>query len=167
MYVLLYTIHTLLCWVGFRVWYDENDMAYDLQRSMRQGIERSSVVLACINKTYEQRPNCVFELQEAVKANKPIITLNIEKEGPFAWAGKNTTHGDLMELCSLKTKFFVDIGALACRPDWTTDQDTLDDSSPLFEELRLVLEPLSKILHDINCLPSLGIKLGSSEVFDP
>jgi hypothetical protein len=39
--------------VGFKVWYDEDDMQWDLIKSMRDGVAKSKVVLACIIKDYE------------------------------------------------------------------------------------------------------------------
>jgi hypothetical protein len=47
---LLSHVFVLLMKRGYNVWYDQNDMGYDLQRSMREGIAYSKVVLACINE---------------------------------------------------------------------------------------------------------------------
>ena len=63
--------------VGYKVWYDEDDIKWDLVKSMRDGVSKSKVVLACISKVYEASQNCMFELSETCKLmNKPIVTLN-------------------------------------------------------------------------------------------
>ena len=46
---------------GYRVWYDQNDMGWDLSRSMKDGIENSQIVLVCLNKLYLSRENCMFD----------------------------------------------------------------------------------------------------------
>ena len=48
--------------IGFRVWYDEDHMQWDLVKSMQDGILKSKVVLACISVAYEKSQNCMFEL---------------------------------------------------------------------------------------------------------
>ncbi len=60
---------------GYKVWYDENDLGYDLKKSMKDGIEKSTVVLVCLNQTYENRENCMFELKHASHEKKTIVTL--------------------------------------------------------------------------------------------
>ena len=59
---LLSRVYTQLISQGYRVWYDQNDMGYNLQESMRSGIANSTVVIACIDKVYQERPNCLFEI---------------------------------------------------------------------------------------------------------
>ena len=39
----------------YRVWYDENEMGWDLSRSMKEGIDNSQLVLVCLNQLYESR----------------------------------------------------------------------------------------------------------------
>ena len=92
------------------MWYDQNDMGYDLKKSMRDGIMNSKVVLACVSPLYQSRENCMFELREAKNANKNIISLVIEGN-PFEW-----TNDELKELCDFKSKMFVNIGSLSSLP---------------------------------------------------
>ena len=50
---------------GYRVWYDQNEMGFDLVKSMKEGIERSTVVLCCVDSIYQQRDNCMLEARHA------------------------------------------------------------------------------------------------------
>ena len=107
---LLSHVYVFLIKRGYNVWYDLNDMGYDLQKSMREGIANSKAVLACINEVYQGRVNCMFELEEAAKfkaaGTKPLIALFIQSE-PFSWASAEVcvyTDGPALRiaLCSMK-----------------------------------------------------------------
>lgn len=141
-------VYVMLTQLGFRVWYDQHEMGHDLQRSMREGIARSKVLLACINSIYQSRPNCMFELQEAKSMTpaKVIVALSTEAE-PLTWASTK-----LVDLCDLQRNMFVDIGAVA--KEW----DGVGDSGPsteMIKKLRLALEPLVKVLSTVGCAPAL------------
>jgi serine/threonine protein kinase len=153
---LLSQVFFLLTKIGYRVWYDQNDMGSDLQHSMRSGIENSKVVIACLNSKYQSRENCLFELRYAagLAPVKPIVTLVIE-ENPFSWASP-----EILEICQLKQKLFVDLSRFT-RFDWEEhDNQESTSSSPAaavpIGELSLLkqgLEPLIGILQDKGCLP--------------
>ncbi len=143
---------------GYRVWYDENDIGWDLAKSMQEGIENSQVVLVCLNKAYEASRNCMFELIESSKTNKKIVTLVTEPD-PFGWAGSNATHGNVRDLCQLSTKMFIDIGELCVKPGWPAENDPLDTPVPdaLLYELREKVAELIRLLQggSLTCMPSL------------
>ncbi len=143
---------------GYRVWYDENDIGWDLSRSMQEGIESSQIVLVCLNKAYESSKNCMFELIESCKISKKIVTLVTEPE-PFAWAGTNTTHGNAKDLCQLSTKMFIDIGRLCAKPGWPAENDPEDTPVPveLLDELRDKVADLIRLIQGdpLFCMPSL------------
>lgn len=61
----------------YKIWFDENEMGYNLDNSMKEGIDNSTVVLVCLDKKYEDSKNCMFELSEAKKRSKTIVTLGI------------------------------------------------------------------------------------------
>ena len=89
---------------GYRVWYDENDMGHDMSHSMRTGIERSKVMLACVSPAYQNSKNTMFELQYARNyidaesgLRKPIITVVLE-ESVLTWASD-----DLKLLCDIRS----------------------------------------------------------------
>ena len=43
-------MYKLLVNEGYRVWYDQYEMGFDLVKSMKEGIERSTVVLCCVGR---------------------------------------------------------------------------------------------------------------------
>ena len=143
---------------GYRVWYDENEMGWDLSKSMKDGIENSQIVLVCLNKLYLSRENCMFELIESCRINKNIVTLATEPD-PFAWAGSNTTHGNAYDLCQLSTKMFIDIGKLYAKPGWPAENDPPDTPVPdeLMEELKDKISELVRYIQGdpFHCKPSL------------
>ena len=157
--VLRYAKHNLAS-LGYRVWYDENDTQWDIVRSMKEGVEKSKVVLACISVAYENSNNCMFELTETCKlANKPIITLSTDAN-PFTWAGQNTTHGDLKQMCGIdgQGKLFFDIGEICARPGWELGKN--DDSlipKKDIDDLNTEIGKVVKLLQgsQLNCKPSL------------
>ncbi len=143
---------------GYRVWYDENEMGWDLSRSMKEGIENSQLVLVCLNKLYESRQNCMYELSESYKNNKNIVTL-VTEPNPFSWVGTTTTYGDAHELCQLSTKMFIDIGELCTKPGWPAENDPLDTPIPneLLDELKEKIAVLIRLIQGapLHCMPSM------------
>ena len=161
--------------IGFRVWYDEDHMQWDLVKSMQDGILKSKVVLACISVAYEKSQNCMFELAEACKlANKPIVTLSTDAN-PFAWADQNKTHGDLKAMCGIsgQGKLFFDIGEVCARDGWDEPVDNGVGVDPMqllalqqlqqqqlqqnVKDLNVELDKVVALLrgNQINCQPSL------------
>jgi len=120
---------------------------------MQDGIMHSKVVLVCLNKAYENSRACMYELIESTKAGKPILTL-VTESNPFSWAGDNTSHGNVRNLCQLETKMFIDISSTCNKKGW----DECPVPPSLLEELKKGCESLIKFLQDptINCSPSLS-----------
>ncbi len=145
---------------GYRVWYDENEMKWDLATSMIEGIESSHIVLVCLNKLYESRENCMYELSEACKRNKNIVTLVTEPD-PFSWAGSsaNTAYGNVKDMCELSTKMFINIGELCTRPGWPVENDPLDTPVPgdLLDDLKIKISELIRLIQGapLCCMPSM------------
>ena len=131
---------------GYRVWYDQNDMEYDLKKSMVDGISKSKMVLACVNSTYQNRENCMFELREANRLNKPIISLVIE-ENPFQWASN-----ELKKICEFQSKMFVDISSVVSL-NWENDSRVTNE---MIERLKAGLRPLLDLLKQSQCNPSFS-----------
>jgi len=143
--------------VGYKVWYDEDDMQWDLVKSMQEGVSKSKVVLVCISRAYESSRNCMFELTESCKlANKPIIALSTDAD-PFSWAGQNQTHGDLKQMCGIsgQGKLFFDIGEICARPGWDEPDEAMIPKRNI-TDLMLKLDVLVRFLRgsQINCMPS-------------
>jgi hypothetical protein len=142
---------------GYRVWYDQNEMGWDLSRSMKDGIENSQIVLVCLNKLYLSSKNCMFELVESRKINKNIVTLVTESD-PFAWAGSNTTYGNAMGLCQLSSKMFIDIGELCAKPGWPAEDDNITPvPDELLDELKKKVSELIYYIQGapLRCRPSM------------
>jgi hypothetical protein len=143
--------------LGYKVWYDQNDMQWDIAQSMRDGVMKSKVVLACISKTYESSKNCMHELSCAYNlGNKPIVTLSTDAD-PFNWT-PNMLHGDLKKMCGIngQGKMFVDIGNICSRPGWNeTDEGMIPKKD--IEDLHRELDKIVQLLRgsQINCQPKI------------
>ena len=98
------------------MWYDQTEMGWDLNKSMNDGIKRSTVMLACVDKGYQDRPNCMLELR-AVKALtnpvKPVVVV-LTEGNPGGWATD-----EMKDLCDFQKKLFVDLSTLAGDSGWT------------------------------------------------
>ena len=100
----------------------------------------------------------MFELNETCNlANKPIVTLSTDAN-PFAWAGQNTKHGDLKQMCGIsgQGKLFFDIGEICARPGWDQPDDTMIPPKDI-SDLRIELDKLIKLLQgsQLNIRPTL------------
>ena len=143
--------------MGYKVWYDEFDVQWDLERSMKEAIANSKVFLPCISRLFEQRPACMFSMKEASKLGaKPIVVLSSDVN-PLAWAGQDTTHGDLKQLCGLsdKDKLIFDIGEICARPGWYESDESKIPKKDMID-LHMELNKLVSFLRgsQINCTPS-------------
>jgi len=149
-------VHHLLSQKGFRVWYDVDEMGWDLRKSMRDGIQTSTVVLVCVNSTYEARPNCMFELRETRRlcADKPVVGLLTER----MWGGTWVPGDEIKTLLRTADSMFCDISNGAQPPGPANDprwaDPDIDPPEDLIEALSRSLEPLVKILRDAGCEPS-------------
>jgi hypothetical protein len=145
--------------LGYRVWYDKNDMGSNIPSSISKGIANCSVVLTCANSTYQSRPNCMFELREAnkMKANDKIIALILDDiverndtgRPHKRWMPSDVRiERDLIDILKFDTKMYCDISSVAKDPKW--------QAAPLIlkQELQKQLQPLVKILQDLGCVPS-------------
>lgn len=139
---------------GYKVWYDENDMGMDLKAAMTEGIANSSVFVVFLNSTYQTRPNCMYELREAKRLNKTIITVILDPypTGPNGWANE-----EILEICELASKMYVDVSSLRLSDAWEAMKDSEEEASKaMLHDLREAMTPLAKILREANCLPSLS-----------
>jgi hypothetical protein len=123
-------------------------MGYDLQSSMTNGVNKSTIFLACINETYQKSKNCCYELAAAATARKPIVVLSTQSD-PFRWADNN-----IKSVCDMSNKKFVDIGAIASL--WDNAIVTGADPSPaLVALLAEGVGQLVGLLHELNCKPTV------------
>ena len=153
---LISQVHFFLSQKGFRVWYDLNELGYDLKKSVRFGIQSSTVVLACVSKIYEECPSCMFELKEIRRLfpDKPVVGLLSERMMGGAWRPGD----DFKALLRTTDNTFCDISDGATPPGPANDPRWADpDNDPpenLIEALSKSLDPLMKILVGTGCAPS-------------
>ena len=137
-------LYNLLCEAGYTVWYDEHHMGHDLIRSMEQGIEKSIVVLACVDSVYQTRPNCMLELKHAhkvvtekgsknwttQKGHRTKCIIGVMMEDGISWqtgpATGNWGTDEVKDILDTKGKMFVSLHALNSPawedPDGPTEQ---------------------------------------------
>lgn len=122
--------------MGYRVWYDQFNMGHDLRKSMEQGIARSHLMLVCVNKTYQERPNCMFELETAAQKypDKKRITLVLEPD-VFSWANES-----LSGLCELQIKRWFDLSKAIEAGDW--ESQDVPPTEEMQQKLTDLLKPL-------------------------
>ena len=147
---------------GYRVWYDKHNMGYDLIESMIVGIKKSYLTIACVDPLYQTRPNCLFELDNVVKWNKPVITVLIVSNAATwvqdtATLVDGTTRAGLKDLHnkSARAGTCVDLGVLAALPGWEEDGggNTTED---MIRQLEAAAAPLLQMLEKLGCKPSMG-----------
>ena len=157
--MLLSHVFAALVDLGFTVWYDENDMGYDLQASMQDGIRKCKVFLCCLNSTYESRDNCMFELRETrrLHPDKPVVTLLLQNpfgdpsKDPGAWDAKQETR----DLLNFKGAMFCDLSKSVAVNERFKPSHADGPTPELLKELAVALAPLVKILKSVNCTPTL------------
>ena len=139
-------------------------MDWDVDRTMKECVKMSKVVLACISADYEKSKNSMLELSHAFSTSEtPIVILSTDLN-PFAWAGTNTTYGDLKQMCGIngQGKLFIDIGRISAYPDWLLPNGDANPNPPqhYLDELHASLFELVKLLQgpQLNCHPSLSLK---------
>ena len=84
-------------------------MTWDLGIAMRDGVEKSQMVIACINQYYQNSGNCMKELNAAFDRNKPMLFVPLDAE-PHVWANAR-----LKEICDFGNKKYVDLSEVTCR----------------------------------------------------
>ena len=155
---LLRNVHRALVSQGYRVWYDENEMGWDLVKSMKDGIEMSKVVLCCLNHKYQARPNCMLELTETVKTypDKKVVSLLLDKFNlrDNVWVlpdgSVQPVSAELTANIDLTNFKYVDISQVAKDPVWYPASNDPDDAPDKPTPVLLkALEPLLKNLEEI------------------
>ena len=152
-------LYNLLCEAGYKVWYDVHHMGHDMVKSMEEGIEKSTVVLACVDSEYQKRDNCMLELRHAHKVvtqgghkTKAIVAVMIE-DG-ISWPTGATTGNwgtdEVKDILDTKGKKFVSLHSLHSdaweHPDGPTEQmlNDLRDHEQIKELFKMLREQLGK-----------------------
>jgi hypothetical protein len=147
---LLNNAYRMLTKSGYRVWYDQNQMGNNLKESMKEGIQNSTVVIACVSSAYEKSINCKYELEVAVQLNKPIITIMLEDP----W-GSWSMSDDLKKSIGFPNMKYCELWNIAKKDHWKPDFPEEPDQQ-LLGELSDQLKAVIPILNDANCKPSFS-----------
>ena len=143
---------TLVCFelrrMGYLVWFDVNHMGFDLVASMKGGIARSKVVVACVDSGYQDRPNCMLELRHARDLSPPktVVTV-ITQPDIMTWGSP-----ELKSLCGVPTNPVLDISGSAALDGW----DSLDGPTDVMKaRVEKEVKELVQMLKAVGCEPSL------------
>lgn len=134
---------------GYRVWYDLDDMPHHLTDGMSAGINRSQLLVACINQVYQDRVNCQFELQEATRFGKTIITVVLE-ENPVHWA-----NDIIRTYCNIANLRYIDISEVASQACW--EEAFVNHTDPPTDQMNILsskADELIRLLGTLNCHPT-------------
>ena len=134
---------------GYVAWFDVNHMGFDLVASMKGGVARSKVVVACVDSGYQDRPNCMLELRHACDLSPPKTVLTVITQPDIMTWG----NPELKSLCGVPAKPVLDISGSAALDGW----DTLDGPTDAMKErVEREIKELVKMLKAIGCEPSLS-----------
>jgi hypothetical protein len=136
-------VYHYLCCSGYKVWYDQNEMGYNLDHSMLKGIRNSKTVLVCLSRVYQERANCLKELEWAASEGKPIVLLLLESD-VSSWISEK-----VLKVCNL-SNMYVDISDSFTH--WTSESETIVDG---IAKLRTDLSKLLPLFSELGCSPSL------------
>lgn len=94
---------------------------------MIKGITNSTVLIACVNESYQTSAYCMFELKKAAELKKPIIALMLQP-------GTDWTSSELRAICQYDKHLYCDISAVASQSSmWVTG---VEPSESAFSEFK-------------------------------
>jgi hypothetical protein len=138
-------VYHYLCCSGYKVWYDQNEMGYNLDHSMLTGIRNSKIVVVCLSRIYQERANCLKELEWAAKEGKPVVILLLES-GIQSWISE-----PVLKACSL-SNMYVDLSESFTR--WSVSPES-ELIAWEITKLRADLAKVFPLLFELGCSPSL------------
>ena len=133
---------------GYHAWFDVDYMGFDLEASMKGGVARSKVVVACVDSGYQDRPNCMLELRHARSLSPPktVVTV-ITQPDIMTWGSP-----ELKSLCGVPGKAVLDISGSAALDGWDALDGPTDSMKTRVEQ---EVKELVKMLKAVGCEPSL------------
>jgi serine/threonine protein kinase len=154
---------------NFTIWYDEENMGHDINNSMKKGIDSSKVVLVFADAPqdnippghcYEQRDNCMFELEYAKQENKTIITIligSVDSNNPPTIQQIDNPNSYKLEKYSKKFQkciggwelLHIKFDKVYASGNWDMNKDHI--TKEMIESLELQMKELYKLLKDVGC----------------
>ena len=67
---------------GYKVWFDEKNLAGNLNHGMEEGVENSEIILLLISEEYQRSTNCKNEYTLAISKKKKIIPIKVKDYQP-------------------------------------------------------------------------------------
>lgn len=122
------------------------EMGHNIDECMKKGIANSKVVVLCVNKKYQQRRNCMYELEEA-KAKESIIVTIVTDADPLSWAEDR-----VKEVCNFETNSYCDLSELGGL-EWDAEDGPSDAT---LDDLTLKVGALKNLLEQHDCIPTLN-----------
>ena len=132
-------INKKLVELGYKTWFDENNMLGCIDEKMAQGIEHTEAVIVFLTREYHE------------KANGKNARDNCKKE--FIYASKKQTRSKMipvvMEECMLNSKTWSGlVGINLCREMYVDMSGDLEDNHYLSQQMELLKKELqSKGIH--------------------
>ncbi len=143
--VMMGHVHDYLSGAGYRVYYphQRDEEGGELHEDHLRGLASCKVVVACIERTFQEEDRCVDMLYEANKYRRPVVCLAAEPD-PRGWASD-----DLKFTCTLDRAKTVDVSDMAAIiAEIALSDETADPALP--EEtlacLHASLAPLERLL---------------------
>jgi TPR repeat protein/serine/threonine protein kinase len=119
---LLVHVFTLLSELGYRIWYDKEEMDYEIEPSMFKGIEKSSLFLCCLSSSYAMSKNCMKELRKAQELNKKIIVLIVENDWENTLLANHSSGSivatDIRSICRLDSVQWISLHGIRVQFEW-------------------------------------------------
>ena len=146
-------------------------MQQSIKDSMHQGIQRSGVFVLLLSPDYARSENCLFEVREAVAANKPIVVCVVEPGFWKTWKNPADNSvvipvdGELASLTNLEGILYVDFSSCSTSVDWSAA-----DISPENRNLLQTADALPRLhqqISDIRKNPIYMISYVASDVAFP
>jgi hypothetical protein len=120
--------------LGYRIWYDSDNMEHHLKESMSSSIAKSKIFVVCLDSFYVASDNCLFELKEAVKAKKIIITLLLESPTSVDGEPSSWLTPEIEALCRCKSHLYLHFYSVKSNYEWkelNNDAPSVSPSSPV------------------------------------
>jgi serine/threonine protein kinase len=106
----------------WKVWVDKEQLQNDWERSLKEGINASKVVVALVSRKYANSYPCRLEMSEAKRLNKKLVVCIVEPDNPRGQKWLMDVKADSKyekEIAeAVDGKLFVALGAATAAAEW-------------------------------------------------